>query len=195
MRGSHNNGSPKIPCNNPNKKGLEGYVMPFAQKLTKMRKEKGLTQEEMAKKAGVGIAQMRRYEKGKSSPTLEVIKNIAKTLGVSADELIFDKKEGVASAKILDRELLEQFELVSRLNPHDKDAIKTILESMIIKSRLEEVMPSKTDAAWSREMRKVVSELRKGAEGYSEEEINDIVDEAVKAVRAEGEARSEHVEA
>ena len=62
--------------------------------LSNKRKEKGLTQEEMAKKAGVGIAQMRRYEKGKSSPTLEVIKNIAKTLGVSADELIFDKKEG-----------------------------------------------------------------------------------------------------
>ena len=169
--------------------------MPFAQKLTKRRKEKGLTQEEMAKKAGVGIAQMRRYEKGKSSPTLEVIKNIAKTLGVSADELIFDKKEGGAFAKILDRKLLEQFELVSRLNPHDKDAIKTILESMIIKSRLEEVMPFKSDAAWSREMRKVVSELRKGAEGYSEEEINDIVDEAVKAIRTEERRGSEHIEA
>jgi transcriptional regulator with XRE-family HTH domain len=176
-------------------KKLEGYVMPFARKLTKMRKEKGLTQEEMAKKAGVGIAQMRRYEKGKSSPTLEVIKNIAKTLGVSADELIFDKNEGVASAKILDRELLEQFELVSRLKPRDKDAIKTILESMIIKSRLEEVMPSKTDAAWSREMRKVVSELRKGAEKYSDEEIDDIVDEAVKAVRAEERRGSKNIEA
>jgi len=169
--------------------------MPFAQKLTKMRKEKGLTQEEMAKKAGVGIAQMRRYEKGKSSPTLEVIKNIAKTLGVSADELIFDKKEGVASAKILDRKLLEQFELVSRLNPHDQYAIKTILEGMIIKSRLEEVMPSKTDEAWSREVRKVVSELRKGAEDYSDEEINNIVDEAVKAVRAQERRGSKNIEA
>jgi hypothetical protein len=85
--------------------------------------------------------------------------------------------------------------LVSRLNPHDKDAIKTILESMIIKSRLEEVMPFKSDAAWSREMRKVVSELRKGAEGYSEEEINDIVDEAVKAIRTEERRGSEHIEA
>ena len=169
--------------------------MPFAEKLSKLRKEKGLTQQEMAQKAGVGIAQMRRYEGGKSSPTLEVIKNIAKTLGVSTDELIFDENEGVVPAKILDRKLLEQFEDVSKMNPHDKSAIETILESMILRSRLEEIMPSKTDAAWSREMRKVVSELREGAEEYSEEEIDDIVDEAVKAVRAEEKRGSQNIEA
>jgi len=157
--------------------------MPFAEKLAKIRKGKGLTQQEMAQKAGVGIAQIRRYEKGKSSPTLEVIKNIAKTLGVSADELIFDQGEGVASGRILDRELLEQFELISTLGPSDKEAIKTILESMIIKSRLEEIMPSRPDAAWSKEMHQVVSEFRKGAEEYSDDKIESIVDEAVKAVR------------
>ena len=75
--------------------------MPFAEKLSKLRKEKGLTQQEMAQRAGVGIAQMRRYEAGKSSPTLEVIKNIAKTLKISSDELIFDKNEGfVPSIKL-----------------------------------------------------------------------------------------------
>ena len=64
----------------------------------------------MANLIGVGIAQLRRYEKGKSSPTLDVIKNIARTLGISADELIFDEHERVAAAKILDRKLLEQFD-------------------------------------------------------------------------------------
>ena len=158
--------------------------MPFAKKLSKLRKEKGFTQQNMAKKAGVGIAQLRRYESGKSSPTLEVIKNIVKTLGVSADELIFDKNEWVASAKILDSKLLEQFEMISKMNPHDQDAIKTILESMIIKSRVEEIMPSMSEAAWTREMRKVVSELRENAKNYSNEEIDEIVDEAVIAVRS-----------
>lgn len=196
MKQSHNNGESKNPCYDvSNPYALEDNTMPFSERLSKLRNERGLTQQEMAKLIGVGIAQMRRYEKGKSSPTLDVIKNIARTLGVSADELIFDKDERVAAAKILDRRLLEQFELISRLSPHDKEAVKIILESMIIKSRLEEVMPSPRDDTWTKEMRQVVSELRKGAEGYSEEEINDIVDEAVKAVRAEGEARSEHIEA
>jgi transcriptional regulator with XRE-family HTH domain len=138
--------------------------MPFAQKLRKLRKEKGLTQQEMAQMAGVGIAQMRRYEKGISSPTLEVIKNIAKTLAVSTDELIFDEGEGIASAKIVDKKLLKQFEQISELSPQDKMAIETILESMIIKTKLEEIMPPKTDTGWSKEMRDVVAEFRKGAE-------------------------------
>lgn len=158
--------------------------MPFAKKLSKLRKEKGFTQQGLAKKAGVGIAQLRRYESGKSSPTLEVIKNIVKTLGVSADELIFDKNENVPSAKIFDKKLLEQFEMILKMSPHDQDAIKTILESMIIKSRIEEVVPSMSEVTWTREMRKTLAKLREGAKGYSEEQIMQIVDEAVEAVRS-----------
>jgi transcriptional regulator with XRE-family HTH domain len=169
--------------------------MPFAEKLSKFRNERGITQQEMAKLIGVGIAQVRRYEKGKSSPTLEVIKNIARTLGISADELIFDEAERVAAVKILDRKLLEQFEMVSKLSPADKDAVKTILESMIIKSRLEEVMPVRTDLAWSTEMRQVVSEFRKGAEAYSDDEIDDIVNEAVSAVRQDESRGGQNIDA
>jgi len=155
--------------------------MPFSQKLSQLRKERGLTQIELAEKAGVGIAQMRRYERGNSSPTLEVIKNIAKTLAVSTDELIFDEGEGVR--KIQDKELMAQFEQISRLSPHDKEAIKTIIESMILKNRLEQIMPSRPDAEWTKQMRGVVDEFREGAKDFSDDEIEDIVGEAVDAVR------------
>lgn len=187
MERSHNNGYPKNLCYNPpNHNKVEDDIMPFAEKLSKLRNERGLTQQEMAKLIGVGIAQMRRYERGKSSPTLEIIKNIARSLGISADELIFDEGERVAAAKILDRKLLEQFEIISTLHSQDKDAVKTILEGVIVKSRLEEVMPSsRKDEAWSREMKEVVTEFRKGAEEYSDDEIEDFVDEAVNAVRAQ----------
>ena len=159
--------------------------MPFAEKLSRMRKEKGFTQQEMAKKAGVGIAQLRRYEGGTSSPTLEIIKNISRTLGVTTDELIFDENEGVANNKIMDRQLLEQFEVVSAMRQQEKNAIKIILESMILKSRLEDIMPAQKDESWTKEMKEVVTEFRKGAEEYSDDEIEDIVDEAVNAVRAQ----------
>ena len=167
--------------------------MPFAEKIVKLRKEKGFTQQESAQRIGIGIAQVKRYEGGKSSPTLEVIKNIAKTLSVSSDELIFEKGEGVADAKILDQKLLKQFELIASMDLHDQYAIKTILESMILKSRIEDVLPSQKDETWSKEMRNVVSELRKGASKYSDEEIDDIVDEAVKAVRSEEKHRSKNI--
>ncbi len=159
--------------------------MPFSEKRSKMRNDRGLTKQQMAGMIGVGIAQVRRYEKGNSSPTLEVIKNIAKTLGISADELIFDKGEGVPNTRIMDKKLLEQFEMVSKLKPHDREAIMTIIDSMIIKNRLEQVMPGSSDAAWTNQMRKVVAEFRDNAKDYSEDDIDSLVDEAVQAVRSE----------
>jgi transcriptional regulator with XRE-family HTH domain len=128
---------------------------------------------------------MRRYEKGSSSPTLEVIRNIALTLGISADELIFDDNETVTRRKIIDRELLEQFESVSHLPPHDLDAVKTVLESIIVKNRVEEIVPPKKDTSWENRMRDALSKFRARAAHLSEEEIEDLVNEAVTEVRAE----------
>lgn len=66
-----------------------------------------------------------------------------------------------------------------------------IFESMILKNRLEEIMPTRKDEAWSKEMKSVVSEFRKGAEEYSDDEIENIVDDAVNAVRAQKDDRKE----
>ena len=164
--------------------------MAFANKLTKIRKSRNLTQQELAQKVGIGISQMRRYEKGSSSPTLEVIKNLSITLGVSTDELIFDTNERVAASKILDKDLLRQFETVSSLTPHDIDAVKTVLESIILKNKIEEILPGKNrEQSWEEEMREVQKKFRNKASKYSEQEIEDIINEAVTEVRAEEEAR------
>ena len=42
--------------------------MSFGKNLAKVRKEKGLTQEELVKISGVAISQIRRYETDKSIP-------------------------------------------------------------------------------------------------------------------------------
>lgn len=159
--------------------------MAFANKLTEIRKSRNLTQQELAEKVGVGISQMRRYEKGSSSPTLEVIKNLAITLGVSTDELIFDTSERVAASRILDKELLRQFETVSSLTSRDIDAVKTVLESIIIKNRIEEILPGQNkERSWEEDMREVQKNFRKKAANYSEQEIEDIINEAVAEVRS-----------
>lgn len=185
MRKSHIKVVLKNPCYNASDKSNMEDAMPFSEKLSALRTTRGLTQQQMAQMIGVGIAQIRRYEKGSSSPTLEVIKNIAKTLGVSADELLFDESDNVASSRILDKKLLTQFEMVSQLSPHDKDAIMTVIDSMIIKNRLEEVMPSHSDTVWTSQMRKVVSNFKKGAANYSDDDIDSLVNEAVQVTRKE----------
>jgi transcriptional regulator with XRE-family HTH domain len=160
--------------------------MAFANRLTEIRKSRNLTQQELAQKVGVGISQMRRYEKGSSSPTLEVIRNLAITLGVSTDELIFDNSERVAASRILDKELLRQFETVSSLTPRNIDAVKIVLESIIIKNRIEEILPGQSrERSWEEDMREVQKKFRKKAADYSAQEIDDLVNEAVAEVRSE----------
>ncbi|MEW6068690.1 MAG: helix-turn-helix transcriptional regulator [Nitrospirota bacterium] len=166
--------------------------MSFGKNLSRFRKEKGLTQEGLVKKSGVAISQIRRYEADKSSPTLDVITRLAKALGVSIDELVFDKATGVATAKLMDRELLEQFELISTLDVDEREAVKKILEGVIVKHQIDKMMKPKPEKSWSQRFREITDRLAKGAKDYSQEEIDKVIDEAVTAVRSKAVRPKEH---
>lgn len=157
--------------------------MSFGKNLTRFRKEKGLTQEDLVKKSGVAISQIRRYETDKSSPSLDVIIRLVKSLGVSIDELVFDKFTGIAGSKIMDRELLEQFEMISNMEEEEKEPVKKILEGVIMKHQIEKMMRPRAEKSWSQRFREITDRLAKGAKDYSQEEIDKVIDEAVTAVR------------
>ena len=102
--------------------------MAFPERLTALRKEKGLTQERLAELVGLQKLQIYRYEKGESQPTLDVIKKMAVVLCVTSDELIFEKDE-----RKPDDELLFLFGGVSRLSAEEKKLIKQLIEGIMIK--------------------------------------------------------------
>lgn len=159
--------------------------MAFGTNLVRIRKDKGLTQEDLVKKSGVAISQIRRYEANKTSPTLDVVMRLVRALGVSIDELAFDKLRGVAVGKIVDRELLEQFEMISGLDEEEKSAVKKILEGVIVKNQVEKMMKPKAEKSWSQRFREITDRLAAGAKDYSQDELDKMIDEAVEAVRAE----------
>lgn len=162
----------------------EGYLMSFGKNLARFRKEKDLTQEDLVKRSGVAISQIRRYEADNSSPTLDVVTRLAKSLGVSIDELVFDKDRGIPASKLMDRELLEQFELVATLDADEIQAVKKILEGVIVKHEVEKMMRPKAEKSWSQRFREITDRIAKGAKEYSQEEIDKVIDEAVATVRA-----------
>lgn len=62
--------------------------MEFNEQIKRLRKENNLTQEEMAKKLNVTRQALSNWENNRNLPDFEMIILIAKTFGVSFDELI-----------------------------------------------------------------------------------------------------------
>lgn len=100
----------------------------FPKRLAALRKEKGLSQQVLADKIGMHVIQIRRYEAGKSQPTLDVIRNLALALGVTSDTLIFEKNE-----RNPDEDLRLQFEMMNQFSPEEKKIAKAVLEGLILK--------------------------------------------------------------
>jgi len=103
-------------------------LVDFAQRLATLRKEKGLTQQQLADRIQSHVQQLKRYEAGSSQPTLNVIRKLAVVLGVTSDQLLFGKNE-----RGPDEELRLQFEAVSQFDAEEKQVVRSLLEGMILK--------------------------------------------------------------
>jgi transcriptional regulator with XRE-family HTH domain len=118
-------------------KAENGNGLPFGKKLAEARRAAGLTQQELADKAGVHISHVQRIEAGTSQPTVDVLKRLAEALQVSIDLLVFSKPSAEAESRLADVELLNQFAAIENFPDTDKQALKTIISAMIVKHRVE----------------------------------------------------------
>lgn len=74
--------------------------MTFGEKLRTLRLQKNLTQQELAKKAGLGLNTISNYEKGKTYPqNREVYSILANILEVSSDYLHNENDDFFASTQ------------------------------------------------------------------------------------------------
>lgn len=61
----------------------------LAQNIKKLRKQKKLSQEELAKKAGITYSTLIKIESGANkNPTLDTLKKITSALNIKIDEII-----------------------------------------------------------------------------------------------------------
>jgi len=109
--------------------------MSIAARLIALRKEQGLTQQEMADKIGLHVNQVRRYESGSAQPSLEALKKIALAMSVTIDSLVFGPQE-----RGPDEALRLQFEAVSHMPPEEKRIVQALLEGMIVKYQTKQMV-------------------------------------------------------
>ncbi|MBR5313299.1 MAG: helix-turn-helix transcriptional regulator [Clostridia bacterium] len=70
-------------------------MLPIAEKIRTLRKERGITQDELASALRVSFQSVSRWENGQTYPDIELIPKIAAYFGVTTDELLVEKGESV----------------------------------------------------------------------------------------------------
>lgn len=97
-------------------------MVEFGDKLRRLRKEKNLTQKQLADRIGVKNSVISFYEMGDRIPSPEVIKKLAVALHVSADYLL-----GIESSETMD---------VSGLDTRDKALVRSLIDTLREKNSL-----------------------------------------------------------
>jgi len=103
-------------------------TMSLPERLIALRKQRGLTQQQMAGTIGIHVNSLKKYENGQAQPSLDALKKIALALNVSSDCLLFEAHERDPSD-----ELALQFEAISQLPPENRKVIMEVLEGLLIK--------------------------------------------------------------
>ncbi|MFM0127757.1 helix-turn-helix domain-containing protein [Paraburkholderia sediminicola] len=107
------------------------WKMDFPDRLAALRKQRSMTQQQLADRASVHVVQIRRYEGGTSQPAVDILKRLAIALSVSADALLFDENE-----RGPDDEFRLQFEALCAMSDDEKHVAKSVLEAMILKNQV-----------------------------------------------------------
>ena len=112
--------------------------MSLADRLKNMRKEKNLSQQELAKISNVHYSNIGRYERGGAKPSAEVLNRIAQALDTSPDYLINGTLQDKAESSITDNELLIMFKKVEKLPADKKRLVKEFLGSFLFKDNIQQ---------------------------------------------------------
>ena len=106
-------------------------VMNIGKQIADLRKQKGVSREELGKKVGTSGAVIGRYERDEMIPSIDTAKKIAKALGVSLDYLV-----GNTDLELTDK-LMNRIKEVARMTEKDKDYVYTLIDAFIAKNKLK----------------------------------------------------------
>lgn len=110
--------------------------MSLADRLKNARKQKDLSQQELAELSNVHYSNIGRYERGDAKPSAEVLNRISQALDASPDYLINGTLQDKADNSISDNELLIMFKKVEKLPDDKKRLVKEFLDSFLFKDNV-----------------------------------------------------------
>lgn len=106
-------------------------------RIAKFRKEKNMTQEDLANLMGVSSQAVSKWENDASCPDISLLPKLCEVLGVTADELLTGKNDEVKMVPVEQRKNLDQLTMRIRVDSADGDRVRVNLPMTMVKLGLE----------------------------------------------------------
>jgi transcriptional regulator with XRE-family HTH domain len=97
----------------------------FSQNLAVIRKKRGFSQDELAKKVGTIAITIGRYERGEIKPSIEIAMKIAEALEVSLDYLVG------SSDAVLEKSLVQKILAIQQLPEEQKSIVVSLMDAYL----------------------------------------------------------------
>jgi len=119
-------------------------------RLRKIREDRFVSQRELAKAIRIEVAQISRYERGLSLPSVETLADLARFLRVDLGTLVFGAEEKAGhfnEPPIEDISLLERFRELEKLKRKDRETVIELIDAWVSSRQLEEVLSRRRRSA------------------------------------------------
>ena len=145
--------------------------MTIGKRIAALRKEKGLTQEELAQHMGVSGQAVSKWENDQTCPDISALPKLARLLGVTVDELLEGKEETPAVWVLppAERKDLKDMMLRVTVDSADGDRVRVNLPMALVEVAMEIGMEmpqiNGQDALKGVDLNKVLRLVREGLVG------------------------------
>ena len=143
----------------------------FGQRLSRIRKEKGFTQNEIADKVGVTSQAVSKWENDLASPDIDILLKLSEILDKSVDELLGkETKKTVLNDKPSKKDIDKMiFKII--VTSADGDKVNVNLPLALVKALMDKdsgkinIVSSKNDALQNVDFREILSLVEQGVIG------------------------------
>lgn len=106
----------------------------IGQRIARLRKERGVTQIELAERLGVTQPLVSNWERGEIRLHGELIVELARIFGVSADELLGLSAPTATSSSPARRRLSRRLQAIDKLSKRDQEALLRTIDAFLGKA-------------------------------------------------------------
>ncbi len=108
----------------------------FGKKITALRKEKKISQGELAKLINTSTSVIGRYERDEMTPSIEAARRIAKILGTTVGYLLAETEQ---ENLFKDPEMLKRLNEIEKMEMEDKNHILYAIDGLIKSVKLKNI--------------------------------------------------------